>query len=135
MMQMMRSLLWLFLVVQIILMAESFSLQTFRPQLQPQQLQHQHQLQRFTNRLVMVQRGGGSKSGGAGGGTALDSRVKQEVKSTLKDEIERDYRLILHDDTVHTIQQVCEILGKVYAFFTYKRLSISRCNVLYHIIF
>jgi ATP-dependent Clp protease adapter protein ClpS len=56
--------------------------------------------------------GGGTKSGGGSGGTALDSRVKQEVKSSLKDEIEKDYRLILHDDTVHTIQQVCEILGK-----------------------
>lgn len=61
--------------------------------------------------LHMAASGGKGKSGG--GGTALDTRVKQEVKTSIKDEIERDYRLILHDDTVHTIQQVCEILGKV----------------------
>jgi len=76
-------------------------------------VQYRKQLTARVSSLSMAQRGGGPKSGGAGGGTALDSRVKQEVKSTLKDEIERDYRLILHDDTVHTIQQVCEILGKV----------------------
>jgi len=46
-----------------------------------------------------------------GGGTKLDTRVKQDTATKLRDEIEKDYRLILHDDTVHTIQQVCEILG------------------------
>lgn len=35
------------------------------------------------------------------------------VKPTYKDDIERDWRLVLHDDTVHTIQQVVEILGSV----------------------
>ena len=53
-----------------------------------------------------------ARSGG-GGSTKLDTRIKQDTstKSTLRDEIEKDWRLILHDDTVHTIQQVCEILG------------------------
>lgn len=51
--------------------------------------------------------------GGGGGSTKLDTRIKQDtqVKPTMRDEIEKDWRLILHDDTVHTIQQVCEILG------------------------
>ena len=64
-----------------------------------------------TSSIYMAQSGG--RKGGGGGGTAVDNKIKQEVKSTLKDEIEKDYRLILHDDTVHTIQQVCEILGAV----------------------
>ena len=55
----------------------------------------------------MVSRGGG------GGSTKLDNKTKQDTstKPTYRDEIEKDWRLILHDDTVHTIQQVCEILG------------------------
>jgi ATP-dependent Clp protease adapter protein ClpS len=59
------------------------------------------------NSLLMAARSGG------GGSTKLDTRIKQDTstKSTLRDEIEKDWRLILHDDTVHTIQQVCEILG------------------------
>ena len=54
----------------------------------------------------MVSRGGG------GGSTKLDNKTKQDTstKPTYRDEIEKDWRLILHDDTVHTIQQVCEIL-------------------------
>jgi len=54
-----------------------------------------------------------SRGGGGGGSTKLDNKTKQDVqvKPTYRDEIEKDYRLILHDDTVHTIQQVCEILG------------------------
>ena len=47
-----------------------------------------------------------AKGGGGKGGTALDTRIKQEVKTTIRDEIEKNYRLILIDDTVHTIQQV-----------------------------
>jgi hypothetical protein len=38
---------------------------------------------------------------------------KTANKPSLKDEIERDWRLVLHDDTFHTIQQVVEILGSV----------------------
>ncbi len=58
------------------------------------------------NPLSMVSRGGG------GGSTKLDRKTKQDTstKPTYRDEIEKDWRLILHDDTVHTIQQVCEIL-------------------------
>ena len=54
-----------------------------------------------------------STRSGGGGSTKLDTRIKQDAstKSTLRDEIEKDWRLILHDDTVHTIQQVCELLG------------------------
>ena len=57
--------------------------------------------------LKMVSRGGG------GGSTKLDNKTKQDTSTmpTYRDEIEKDWRLILHDDTVHTIQQVCEILG------------------------
>ena len=60
-----------------------------------------------------MRRGGmemAARSGG-GGSTKLDTRIKQETKTSIRDEIEKDWRLILHDDTVHTIQQVCEILG------------------------
>lgn len=39
--------------------------------------------------------------------------IKTDTKQNLKDEIEKDWRLILHDDTVHTIQQVCDILTMV----------------------
>jgi hypothetical protein len=43
------------------------------------------------------------------------------TKPTYREEIEKDWRLILHDDSVHTIQQVCEILSKVcyFPFFNY----------------
>lgn len=34
-----------------------------------------------------------------------------QTKSSIREEIEKDWRLILHDDNIHTIQQVCEILG------------------------
>ena len=56
-----------------------------------------------------------SGRGGGGGSTKLDNKVKQDTatKPTYMDEIEKDWRLILHDDSVHTIQQVCEILGSV----------------------
>ena len=58
--------------------------------------------------LIMQQ-----KQGGGGGGTQLDNRTKQKTssKASFKEEIEKDWRLILHDDTVHTIQEVCEIIG------------------------
>lgn len=48
-----------------------------------------------------------------GGSTKIDTRVKTDTstKSTFREEIEKDWRLILHDDTVHTIQQVVEIVG------------------------
>jgi hypothetical protein len=38
---------------------------------------------------------------------------KTITKPTYKEEIEKDWRLILHDDTVHTIQQVCDIVSAV----------------------
>lgn len=41
----------------------------------------------------------------------FSAEQKTAVKPSLRDEIERDWRLILHDDTVHTIQEVCEILS------------------------
>lgn len=43
--------------------------------------------------------------------------VAQETatKPTYREEIEKDWRLILHDDTVHTIQQVCDIVAQVTA--------------------
>lgn len=62
--------------------------------------------------ILMAQSGG---RGGGGGSTKLDKKTIQEtaLKPTYKDNIEKDYRLILHDDTVHTIQQVCEIVGSI----------------------
>lgn len=52
-------------------------------------------------------------SRGGGGSTKLDNKTSQktETKNKLKDEIEKNWRLILHDDTVHTIQQVCDIVN------------------------
>ena len=55
-----------------------------------------------------------SKAGGGGGGsTKLDRKTSQQTVTnpTYKEEIEKDWRLILHDDTVHTIQQVCDIVS------------------------
>ena len=45
----------------------------------------------------------------------VDFRIEQKTvtKNVLKEEIDRNYRLVLHDDTVHTIQQVCEIISSV----------------------
>jgi ATP-dependent Clp protease adapter protein ClpS len=48
--------------------------------------------------------------GGGGGATKIDTRTKSKV--SLKEEIEKDWRLIVHDDTIHTIQQVCEIISR-----------------------
>jgi hypothetical protein len=45
--------------------------------------------------------------------TTITTDIDTKTKPTYRDEIEKDWRLILHDDTVHTIQQVCEILGTV----------------------
>ena len=48
-----------------------------------------------------------------GGSTKLDRKTSQQTvtKPTYKEEIEKEWRLILHDDTVHTIQQVCDIVS------------------------
>lgn len=43
----------------------------------------------------------------------LCSVQKTVTKPTYKEEIEKDWRLVLHDDTVHTIQQVCDIVSAV----------------------
>eukprot|EP00428_Durinskia_dybowskii_P071014 CAMPEP_0170389104 /NCGR_PEP_ID=MMETSP0117_2-20130122/18439_1 /TAXON_ID=400756 /ORGANISM="Durinskia baltica, Strain CSIRO CS-38" /LENGTH=178 /DNA_ID=CAMNT_0010645069 /DNA_START=64 /DNA_END=600 /DNA_ORIENTATION=+ len=59
--------------------------------------------------------GGAQGNGGGGGGlTKLDRKTAQKTitKPTYKEEIEKDWRLVLHDDTVHTIQQVCDIVAK-----------------------
>eukprot|EP00607_Mallomonas_marina_P002814 CAMPEP_0182428912 /NCGR_PEP_ID=MMETSP1167-20130531/24552_1 /TAXON_ID=2988 /ORGANISM="Mallomonas Sp, Strain CCMP3275" /LENGTH=122 /DNA_ID=CAMNT_0024612127 /DNA_START=233 /DNA_END=601 /DNA_ORIENTATION=+ len=57
--------------------------------------------------------GAGGRRGGGGGSTKLDRKTSQvtSTKPTYKEEIEKDWRLILHDDSVHTIQQVVEILS------------------------
>jgi hypothetical protein len=59
--------------------------------------------------IMMAQRGGGQ------GSTKIDKKadIDSKTKPSYREEIEKDWRLILHDDTVHTIQQVCEILGTV----------------------
>jgi len=48
-----------------------------------------------------------ARSGG-GGSTKIDRKTSQQTstKPSYREEIEKDWRLILHDDTVHTIQQV-----------------------------
>eukprot|EP00595_Chromulina_sp_UTEXLB2642_P002419 CAMPEP_0196761566 /NCGR_PEP_ID=MMETSP1095-20130614/848_1 /TAXON_ID=96789 ORGANISM="Chromulina nebulosa, Strain UTEXLB2642" /NCGR_SAMPLE_ID=MMETSP1095 /ASSEMBLY_ACC=CAM_ASM_000446 /LENGTH=119 /DNA_ID=CAMNT_0042111285 /DNA_START=177 /DNA_END=536 /DNA_ORIENTATION=- len=53
-------------------------------------------------------------SRGGGGSTKLDNKTiqKTSTKPTYKEEIEKNYRLILHDDPVHTIQQVVEIISQ-----------------------
>jgi hypothetical protein len=55
--------------------------------------------------LAMQQR----DSSGGGGSTKIDNRTKQQIQSKMRDEIEKDWRLILHDDTLHTIQEVCQV--------------------------
>jgi hypothetical protein len=45
----------------------------------------------------------------------MNTVQKTVTKPTYKEEIEKDWRLILHDDTVHTIQQVCDIVSAVSA--------------------
>jgi len=64
------------------------------------------------NKFVMVAPGGRGRGGG-GGATKLDRKTSTvtSTKPTYKEEIEKDWRLILHDDSVHTIQQVVEILS------------------------
>ena len=49
-----------------------------------------------------------ARSGGGGGSTKIDRKTSQQTstKPSYREEIEKDWRLILHDDTVHTIQQV-----------------------------
>ncbi|RYH00589.1 hypothetical protein EON65_49075 [archaeon] len=42
-----------------------------------------------------------------------DKKSQTKSKSQYQEEIEKDWRLILHDDTVHTIQEVCDIVAKV----------------------
>lgn len=37
--------------------------------------------------------------------------IDQKVSTKIRDEIEKNWRLILHDDTIHTIQQVCDIVS------------------------
>jgi len=50
-----------------------------------------------------------ARSGG-GGSTKIDRKTSQQTstKPSYREEIEKDWRLILHDDTVHTIQQVID---------------------------
>lgn len=63
--------------------------------------------------LRMASSGGAPRSGG-GGATKIDRRTAQvtSTKPSLKDEIEKDWRLIVHDDNIHTIKQVCEIISR-----------------------
>ena len=51
-----------------------------------------------------------ARSGG-GGSTKIDRKTSQQTstKPSYREEIEKDWRLILHDDTVHTIQQVIDL--------------------------
>ena len=64
---------------------------------------HSHERRRRgTSTVTMAARSGG------GGATKIDRKTSQQTstKPSYRDEIEKDWRLILHDDTVHTIQQV-----------------------------
>ena len=70
------------------------------------------------NKIIFMSSPGRGSSGG--GSTKIDRKVSQKtaIKPSFKEEIEKDWRLILHDDTVHTIQQVCDILTTVLYHFT-----------------
>lgn len=52
------------------------------------------------------------RSQGTGGSVKIDKKTAQKTNSKIsyKGKIEKDWRLILHDDTIHTIQQVCDIV-------------------------
>ena len=54
-----------------------------------------------------------SRGPSGGGSVKIDRKTSTDTstKPSYREEIEKDWRLILHDDNVHTIQQVCEILG------------------------
>jgi hypothetical protein len=49
------------------------------------------------------------------GGTSVETEIDIKTKTmpSYKEEIEKDWRLVLHDDTVHTIKQVVDILSEV----------------------
>lgn len=57
-----------------------------------------------------------SEGSNAGGQTSTIVKVKvveatdQRLKHSYVENIESDWRLILHDDTIHTIEDVCDIL-------------------------
>lgn len=42
-----------------------------------------------------------------------DEKSKSESKSTLKDDIEKEWRLVLHDDDVHEIEEVTNFIIQV----------------------
>eukprot|EP01040_Poterioochromonas_malhamensis_P017691 gene17691-20408_t len=44
-------------------------------------------------------------------GKKTDSKQEQEIKTEGEEEIEKEWRLILHDDTIHTIEEVVEIIA------------------------
>lgn len=90
----------LFLLMSVCLLTQSFSF-------------HKIRISTITRSRVVMMAASGGRSGG-GGSTKLDRKTSQvtSTKPTLRDEIEKDWRLIVHDDTVHTIQQVCEIISR-----------------------
>lgn len=48
--------------------------------------------------------------------TSLDlakAELAMESKKTLKEQIETDWRLVLHDDNIHTIDEVIQIIKSV----------------------
>lgn len=54
-----------------------------------------------------------------------DKKSQTKSKSQYQEEIEKDWRLILHDDTVHTIQEVCDIVARVSSLLLKVRLKES----------
>lgn len=61
---------------------------------------------RGRSRLFMAQTQRVSRTG-----KKTDSKQEQEIKTEGEEEIEKEWRLILHDDTIHTIEEVVEIIA------------------------
>ena len=47
----------------------------------------------------------------------VDTKILQ--KPTLKEEIDKNWRLVLHDDPIHTIQQVVDIINTASYYFLF----------------
>ena len=112
--------LWQLMFLATLLILFSTIIEAFHPIFSSKLLlstrQHSNQLQimakkQESTRLLAAR----SPTSSGGGATLLDRKVKQVVqsKSALKEEIDKNYRLVLHDDTMHTIPEVCEIVSTV----------------------
>lgn len=56
---------------------------------------------------------GGQTSGESKTGVGTLIKQDTKVKPTFKEEIEKNWRLLLHDDDIHTIEEVCDIVAGI----------------------